>query len=377
VVAVRARVLSFVALLLFLPSLTAFAEMPPRWEDLRQQRERLHETQEEVAASEQAVLAELFQLNRQLEQTKQELSRLEQETAVVQINLRAAEEEGARLQARLETRKAQFGVRARFFYEKGNTAFLHVLLGSSNFGDFLSRLNIVTWILRRDLELIREMRELRAQVERQQAELLRIARELNGLREQEADRRRRLEEQAAQKERTLGALRERRGAVEGELAQLERVWASDALPVLNLFAQSLHTLTLQAEDLQPDSVQVTIIPPSATVRLSEKNLNEFLDKHPSLHALDFRLRAGSVSMVGHFSGIELEITGELEIVGKTVLRYRPFGIRFHGFSLPQSVLDELVLSGRLDIELRDLIHPFSLLEVRAEDGYLFGKAGVR
>lgn len=119
------------------------------------------------------------------------------------------------------------------------------------------------------------------------------------------------------------------------------------------------------------------MPPGASERLTEANLNASLDTHSNLRALDYLVRSDSVSMVGRFSGRRFGIRGRFEIPTKRVLRYKPVGMRSHGLAVPATVIESLVQSGRLDIDLKELISLFSPLEVRSEEGYLVDKAGVK
>lgn len=372
----RGTVAGLLVLCLTVSAHTVSADPSLPWDELRRQRESLEGTSQEVLESEQKELAELFQLNRSLQRIHDELKRLGQEVARAEAARTEAEEQGRRLKSQLETRRALFGARARFFYEKGNMGLVQVLLGSSNLGDFLSNVDIITLILRRDQELIRDIKSLRAKVDAQEAELAQIAAQLRSIRQQQERREKDLQIEIARKEERLSGLKERRASVESELGRLEEVWSNQALPVLSAFTSSFQTLSVGMRDIQPDALQVSLFPPSATVRLSEQNLNDFIGGSQELGGLGFRLAQGSVKVVGLFSGIQLEVTGTLEIVNRTVFRYRPTGIRFHGFPVPAAILEDLVQSGRLDIDVKELISPLSLLEVRVEDGYLFGKAGT-
>lgn len=374
---VRRALVWFLAICICTVAPSVLAEIPADWDDLKEQREGLEDTSREVRSSHERELAELFQLNRTLQQIEAELARLAGESSLVEAERAVAAREGQRLRAELEERQARFGARARYFHEKGNLGLLQMLLGASDLSDFISRIDILTLILRRDRELIQEVRALRAQVQEQESHLAQLAGELRALQEREEVRRRELATQVARKEGALTALQDRRAEVERELARLEEIWSSQAMPILNAFTTSFATHSLQMVDIQPDALQVTLFPPSATVRLSEQTLNAFFAQSSELKGLRFRLTSESVALVGTFSGVEMEIQGTIQIVGKTAIRYRPTGIQFHGFTVADQFLESLVSTGRLDVELAELISPLTLLEIQIEDGYLSGRAGVK
>jgi hypothetical protein len=323
---------------------------------------------------EQSVLAELFTLNRSLEAARAAIAGLAGQAAANGRQQAAARAERDRLVLQQAERQAWFVRRVRYMSEHGNFAPLLPLLGAQSLGDFFRQLDMIAFITRRDAALMRELQVLNAAVaEREhdlaarQAELVRLA----------AEQRTREAEVAAaitHKEAVLSGLKEQRAAMERRLAELEQVWAGTARPVLEALGASLRSADMAA--FTPDATQLSLFPPGAVVRVSEATLNQFFGKQADLKGLTFQLAPGEISLHGDYAGISLMIRGGFRVQGKTALRYAPTAIKVGDFAVPQRITDEILASDTLDIELRQLVAPWTLHSVTAEQGFMLIRAGL-
>lgn len=344
------------------------------WDNLREQRGEYSTEADRLRQEQQAVLGELFVLNRNLQGVEAEIARLDQD-------IRAAEQEQIRLLAELsvlrrryDERRVLLAVRLRFMYEDGMVSYLEVLLGATDFADFLGRLEILSTIVELDRKLLGELRTLSADVARQEESVRRSREVLADLRQSRVAQRQRLTELIAAREERLAGLKERRAAVEGALADLEQVWEQQARPALAQFGSGFHTLSLQLDQVTPDDVQLDL-PFGVTVVLTAETLNSFIVRLPDFSGLRFRLLPGSADVVGTFAGVDLEVLGTFAVASNTTMRYVPREIRFFGVTLPESVTRDLVQSGQLDVDLRNLLDTWRLKEITVEDGRVLGKAG--
>lgn len=360
---------------------SALAEEPPAapadWSDLGQERTQLEDEAARARKAEEAAIAELFILNRRLDEIQKEISRVDREVTSVTAEQTEAQRRLDDLETQRRERQAQFGRRARYYQEHGSFAPLGFLLQAGSFSDFLLRIDLISQVLTRDARLMREIRDLSAQVAKQERILAEKRAELTRLRSEQAAQAERQQVEIGTKESLLAGLREQRSKVEGRVAELEQVWTRSAVPVLENFGQVLQTIGLKVTDVTPDSVQLSLFPPGATVRISQKNLNDFLQREGALKELNFVLKPGQANLEGLFEGIALRITGRFMIRSKTVLRYEPLEIRFMDFVLPPSVGQGLLASGRLDIDYSALIGPWAMQEILMEESAMVVKAGLR
>lgn len=363
--------------LALLPPLAPARAQAPDLRELHEQQQGMGGELQRILQEEQAVLAELFALNRTLEEIRADLARLDGEVGAAEDTLRRLAGEEERLQARYQAVLQLFGRRVRFLYEEGTSAYLELLIGSTSLADFLQRLEFLELVIRQDARLLAQVRGLRREIAVQQEQQRQERDQLLALRQRQAARQADLEAAVAARGARLAALRERRGAVEQALGSLEALWAERVRPVLAAFGSAFHALTLNLQDLSPDAVQFQTFPPRATVIVSTASINQFLGRFDDFRGLQFRLQAGRADLVGDFGGVALEIDGAFAVANETTLRYAPSQIRFFGVTLPAQTTQELIGSGSLDVDLAAIIKPGRLLEVAVEEGRLLVRAGLR
>lgn len=350
---------------------------PANWDQAAKDRAALEAAAEQARKEEEAVVAELFLLNRTLEEIRAAIARLDRDIARVTAEQADAERRRGDLEQQRKVKQKQFGNRARYYQENGSFAPLGFIISASSFPDFLFRIDILTQILARDARLIRELRDLAAKIRDQERLLAEKRAELAKLKDQQTAQAERQKTEIARKEQILAGLRDKRSGVEGKVAALEQLWNTSALPVLESISKSLRTVALRVTDLTPDALQVSLFPPGATVKVSEANLNAFIAKDSALKDLRFKLRKGGADIIGSFGGATLAVTGKFSIKSPTAIRYEPNEIIFQNYRLPKSVTDSLLSSGKMDLDYSELLGPWGVHELILDEGFVTVKAGLQ
>lgn len=125
-------------------------------EEQRQQTEnelsRIYAEVEAAQAQLDAVEAELAEATRELDLVSSELATAEAELAQVEAELEDA-------QNRYDERQRLLGRRMRSLQEQGRVNYLGVLLGSTSFSDFLTRLDSLKAVVKQDAKLMADIRE--------------------------------------------------------------------------------------------------------------------------------------------------------------------------------------------------------------------------
>ncbi|HEY8347556.1 MAG TPA: hypothetical protein VIL07_09835 [Symbiobacteriaceae bacterium] len=328
----------------------------------------------ELTAQEQVALADLFALNRQLEQTRAALAELDEQGALLARDMDAIRQRLQEIRARQDEGQTRLGRRLRWVQVHGSFAFFAVLLGADSLSDFLDRLETVIWLMRRDAALLAELRELKATAAAEEQLLATRQEEWAAVRVAHVERERELVQAIAEKEAILSSLKDRRAVVEAALARIEQDWFTAAMPVLEALGSSL--LELDVASLEPDTVQVTLFPPGAVVRISEESLNRLIAAHGELAGMTFRIQAGEVGLEGVYAGVPVRVWGGFALVEANVVQYRPTTMQVRDFVVPQRVAEELLAQGWFDIDLGDLVDPFVIKEVRSQPGVLIFQAGL-
>jgi hypothetical protein len=327
--------------------------------------------------AEKVVLAQLFALNRTAEGLRTTISSFDDRIASLVLQSQAFQIERDRLEAQRLTRKAQYEVRVRYTYEQGPLTPIAFLFSSKTFPEFLSRLDSLMWLLKQDSRLLASLRDLKLTVEGQDRAIAAQRTALVSLRDEQVGAVNRLQSEIAGKEAILVALKEQRGGIEAQLNELEVRWNRDAKPVLDHLGESLKSLSDRLGEFHPDAVDFTLVPPGATVRITDRTLNQFFAKVSDLQGLNFVMVPDQVILAGEFGGTKLRIEGRFRVAGKTVLQYEPTSIYVQELKAPTSVTNALVASGKLDIDLGTILNPWKLQSVTIKPGEMVLKAGAQ
>jgi len=137
-------------------------------EEQRQQTEnelaRIYAEVEAAQEQLEAVEAELAEATRELDLVSEELATAEAELAQVEAELEDA-------QNRYTERQQLLGRRMRSLQEQGRVNYLGVLLGSTSFSDFLTRLDSLKAVVKQDARLMADIREEKRQLALKQEEV--------------------------------------------------------------------------------------------------------------------------------------------------------------------------------------------------------------
>jgi len=325
----------------------------------------------------EAVLQELFVLNRRLEAARATLADLEARLAEVTAQEEQARADLARLEEELAVRKAQYGRRLRYYREQGNRGVWVLLFGAGSLADFLWRLDALKQIMAYDARLARELMETQAAAAAQAERLAEAREEADRLRDHQADQVAELEAAVAEREAILAGLGDQRAEVEEALAAVEADWQQSALPVLDALGVALQELG--AAGLEPDDIRYSLFPPGAVATITEERLNAYIGGYDSLADLRVELVGEDAAFVlaGEFEDVPLAISGGFLVTADGKLRFEPSLMEVRGFRVPDSIIRQIVADGLLDIDVSPMVSPLTLTGVELTDGRLTIRAGFR
>lgn len=325
----------------------------------------------------EAVLQELFVLNRRLEEARAALAEVEGRLAEVAAQEEAALAELARLEEELAARKEQYGRRLRYYREQGNRGPWVLLFSAGSLADFLWRLDALKQIMAYDARLARELSETQSVVAAQAERLTEARAEADRLRAEQQAQVAALEEAIAAREAILAGLGDQRQEVEDALAAVEADWQQSALPVLDALGLALQELGTAG--LEPDDIRFSLFPPGAVATISEERLNAYIGEYDPLTRLRVDLVGEDEAFVlsGVFDDVPLEISGGFLVTAEGKLRFEPSLMQVRGFRVPEGIIREIVAEGWLDIDVSALVSPLTLTGVELTDGQMIIRAGLR
>lgn len=135
-------------------------------QDIKDERAEIKKDLSEAEAKIADVLLDLKEINEKIAQVEASLKANQEAKKEVQAEIDKLQEEIEELEAAIEERFDILKQRAKSYQRSGgNIAYLDVILGSSSFIEFISRVNAITTITDSDAELIRLQEEDKEKVE--------------------------------------------------------------------------------------------------------------------------------------------------------------------------------------------------------------------
>jgi murein DD-endopeptidase MepM/ murein hydrolase activator NlpD len=189
---------------------------------IQQQRQQasneLARLQSEVAeAQKQLELVEV-----QLNQAQQELDLITTQIAATNQELQRVEAELAETQKRYDQRKELLGRRIRAIHEEGRVSYLAVLLGSTTFGDFISRYDMLKVIVQQDAALFSQVRQDKLALEEKQQQVRDRKDKLEALQARQKEQVVAWEQKRAEREQVSRSLSTRKASLIQQLDAFDR-----------------------------------------------------------------------------------------------------------------------------------------------------------
>ena len=193
-----------------------------RLQAIRDEQQRLRVEMRELSARAHDLNEELENLNKQIENQEALVRELDRQLAIQDRNITTLTADLLRTQDELVEKRALFARRARDLYKRGPLGSAQVLLAAESFSDLINRYQYLYLVALHDRLLVRQIEELKDELEKQHQQL---RREVLGLRDIRNDKVRELQQFYAleqQRGRRLRAFRGLRATTERKLNQLAR-----------------------------------------------------------------------------------------------------------------------------------------------------------
>ena len=216
-------------------------------EQLQDTREKLNYEQQQVRQYQRAVRAyqdRVAAMERAVAEIEGKLKQLEGSLSAVQAEIARTEQGIKETGARLEESRRQMKRRLREAYKQKEVGYLEVLLAARDFGDFLTRFELLKRVLAKDAATVREFLALKKDLEQKKAGLEEQKARLAGLMRQQEELRQQL---AARKEEQRVLLAQAQQELSRHEEAAERLKAQEQ--------EILRQIALQRAGRQPSSQQ--------------------------------------------------------------------------------------------------------------------------
>ncbi|WDV45249.1 peptidoglycan DD-metalloendopeptidase family protein [Clostridiaceae bacterium M8S5] len=183
---------------------------------------KLEKSLKQNEAEKKKVANEIKRLDLNMDKAQEELEIVEAELKKVQGEIEVTKGELAQAEDNILKKKDVLKQRVRATYINGNLGYLEVLLGAKDFGDLLSRLDMVQYIMKQDKELLGYMKEQKEIIEDKKKELVGKEATLTVTKTNVKQKKSSLMLASRQKEQIIAKLKDSNAQLEKELNTMER-----------------------------------------------------------------------------------------------------------------------------------------------------------
>jgi murein DD-endopeptidase MepM/ murein hydrolase activator NlpD len=192
-------------------------------QDVSRQIESQKSQLNQIKKQEKSVMGQLQDLEQGIVDKEKQIEILAARINALEVDISTTEEEIAKMEEELQVQIDYLCERLLYMYEDGmDVSYLEVLFSSTNIRDFLTRYDLLQYVVEQDMNLIDTINKNKRALDIKKNDLEIQKKELLTMREVQEAQRRQLEEQADQKKEILSNVRVEKKAYEKALEELER-----------------------------------------------------------------------------------------------------------------------------------------------------------
>lgn len=198
------------ALMISIPFASVSADNPGEIDKLQKEQEKVNQqikqTQKlmnQVSSEKKSVSRAIEELDQKLNQAEDELSSVEDQLSQLENQIAITTRELERATGEASGQKELLKKRVRVMYENGNAGYMSVILNSTSFSDFISRVDFLKKIVDFDMGLLNRMKDYRDSVDEKRSLLKSELDEKERLKKQIADKKQQVESAKQEREENL------------------------------------------------------------------------------------------------------------------------------------------------------------------------------
>lgn len=226
------RVISIILMLCFFMAAAAPAAAKKKKDKVEEGKEKLHNIHREIRKTktilrqikqkEKTLTSEVYKTEIQLSETKQKLEQVASALRKTQLQKEVASNNLKKTKQKFEKEKNEFEKRLVQIYKYGTLRQWEVLLGAADFWDFLTRVRFLRSIIVSDVDLLERIENTKNKIARQENLLKKKVKKETQLKIEVGEQKKQYAYQYTKKSELLKDMREKKGAYEQYLAELEQ-----------------------------------------------------------------------------------------------------------------------------------------------------------
>ncbi|HOE57529.1 MAG TPA: peptidoglycan DD-metalloendopeptidase family protein [Bacillota bacterium] len=207
----KERIVAFLLVLaLSVPFAGVYAAEPNEMDKLQKEQDKLdqqikktQQTINQVKNEKKNISKAIEDLDHKLNEAEDELSKVESLLSQLECQIAGTTMELERASNDASSQKELLKKRVRVMYENGNVGYMSVILNSTSFSDFISRVDFLKKIISFDMNLLNDMKVYRDSVEDKRNQLESELAEKERIKKQIADKKQQVEMTKQDREKTL------------------------------------------------------------------------------------------------------------------------------------------------------------------------------
>jgi murein DD-endopeptidase MepM/ murein hydrolase activator NlpD len=210
-------------------------------------------------------VAKMKEINDSINATEKKIAAFSTQISDQQVNIDETNAQIAETEKKLAKAQSDLNNRLVNIYKEGNINYLEVLFQSEDFSDFLTRFEYLSFISKRDKDLVDEVSATKAQLDNQKATLEQQLQSLNALKAEEEGVKGLLQEQQATQKSVYAELEKDEAAIKENIAVMQATSAEIGNQIVALQQQAAAQ---QAAQQQAAGSGATVAPSTGNIQNS-------------------------------------------------------------------------------------------------------------
>ncbi len=187
------RVVTYITLAAFLVSVITFGASYAgnEQQQLNDVNKQIKQSQSQLNAGKKKVKelnGQIQKLEGQITATEKEIDSIQGDIGKTEQQITVVKDNLAQVEREMEVQNDELRQRLRAMYKNGDVGMIQILLGSEDFTDFMSNMDMVQKIFDNDVEILKAMEEQHQKIEAQKKELETLQAQLQAQKQKEADK---------------------------------------------------------------------------------------------------------------------------------------------------------------------------------------------
>lgn len=235
----------------------SISELQDKQEDIKGNIEQKQSELDTNSSQKSATVAKLKEISDSINATQQKIASFTTQISDQQKAIDETNAEIAETQAKLDKAQADLNDRLVTIYKDGNVNYLEVLFQSEDFSDFLTRFEYLSYITKRDKNLVDEVTATKAQLESHKATLEQQLASLNALKTEEEGVKTLLEDQQSEQQNVYSELEKDEAAIKETIAAMQATSDEIGQKIVQLQAEAEKAAAAAAANQANGAVMTT------------------------------------------------------------------------------------------------------------------------